>query len=192
MTALPKPLPRGPKPRKPISRGKRPKGSRTSNHRKERKAKGKDCAAAWSLFIRTRAGFRCELLGHDFDGYFHGKCGGVLQGMHAFPKGAYPHVKYAVWNGFSGCKGIHRYLTNREVTWHRWLRKQWGEALYEERYRQALMQGTHDFPEILRALRSALAALPAGTAEQTGSIGESSEGDGPSGCAGRVAGGGRG
>lgn len=101
----------------------------------------------WSFFIRTRGGFVCELSAwHQSLGV---KCGGNIVGCHGFGKGAYPAVMFEEWNGFSGCSGINNWTDNHPLEWTDYLKEKWGNALYEERKREALAVRKYDLADVL-------------------------------------------
>lgn len=67
--------------------------------RRERAIKQND--AAWSLIIRGRAGFRCQLAG--LDGV---QCKGNLQAMHIITRGNW-RLRWDLDNGICGCQAHH-------------------------------------------------------------------------------------
>jgi hypothetical protein len=150
VTEIPKPSKRAPKPRTRI----KPKGKkRTPKRRAAQKRLKVECNALWSRWIKRND--RCELLGIGS----HRVCRGPLQAMHGFGKKAYPGVRYAIWNGFSGCAGIHAYYTWRPPEWENYLRSRWGEETYQYRLAQAMLVTKYDLTEVAQAFRSALAAV---------------------------------
>ena len=130
------------------------KGSRTSKRRKLRKASAQRCNDLWSRYIKRHG--VCEFIGEQIGLEVHTTCKGSLQAMHGFGKKTYPAVRYAVWNGFCGCAAAHSYYTWREPEWQNVLRVRWGNEVYEQRLRDAILTRKHDFEEIAASLRMAL------------------------------------
>jgi hypothetical protein len=154
MTDLAKPSRRGRKPRKPI----RAKGrKRTSNRRKEQLSLKKQCAILWARWIKRNE--KCEFIGQPVGSRMHLQCGGGLQAMHGFGKKAYPGVRYAVWNGFSGCGAVHAYYSWRPPEWENYLRSRWGEELYQQRLSEAMLVRKYDLATVAQTFRAALAGV---------------------------------
>lgn len=101
---LPKPTKRGPKPRKPIRRSKRPAYLRVRGGRGKLRQLADD---AMSLYIRCRGGWRCAKCGSEKN----------IQCCHIIPKGAYPSGRYRDDNAMALCQGHHRYYTGRLMEW---------------------------------------------------------------------------
>ena len=150
---FPKPARRSKKPRKPIKSRNR-KGNHTSRHRAKRMSLAKQAAALWSFWVKRDG--RCQFVGELIGDRFHTQCGGGLQAMHGFGKKAYPGVRYAVWNGFCGCAAAHTYYTWRTPEWENYLRRQWGEDLYQQRLREAMMTRKYDLRVVIETFRAAL------------------------------------
>ena len=151
---LQKPPRRGPKPRRPIrSKGRK----RTSKRRKERLSLMKQCVILWARWIKRNE--RCEFIGQMVGRDLHVQCFGNLQAMHGFGKKVYPGVRFAAWNGFSGCASVHSYFTWREPEWQNYLRNRWGSELYEARLRAAMETRKYDLADVAQTYRSALAGV---------------------------------
>jgi hypothetical protein len=82
-------------------------------------------------------------------------CAGPMDPAHGLPKGAFPAVKYELWNTLGPCcRAHHDYYTRHWQKWSALLFKEWGPALYGERY----MLGTSRRKPDLREVRVALEA----------------------------------
>ena len=149
---LPKPVREARTP-KPLRRGP-VKRSRVTKHRKKRVNLKKLCNDLWAKWVKRDG--RCRFLGEWVGGNVHTQCGNGLQAMHGFPKKVYPGVRYAEWNGFSGCGRVHSYYTWREPEWQNFLRHEWGSEVYEERLRVAASQPKNDLVSIAATYRTLL------------------------------------
>ncbi|MCR4338933.1 MAG: hypothetical protein NUW01_03495 [Gemmatimonadaceae bacterium] len=109
-----------------------------------------ESARLWSLLVRTG---RCDLA--DWHRSLGVKCGGPICGCHGFGKGAYPSVRYELWNGFSGCSGINAWTEDHTLEWDDYLRATWG-PLYEERRQLALAVRKYDLGEVIATLSTQL------------------------------------
>ena len=154
MIELQKPSKRGPKPRKRIqSKGRK----RTPTRRKRQLSLKKECAVLWSRWVKRAD--RCQFLGAPIGNEMHMQCANGLQAMHGFPKGAYPGVRYAVWNGFAGCGRVHSYYSWREPEWQNFLRSQWGHELYEKRLAEAMLTRKYDLEQVAETFKAALSRV---------------------------------
>lgn len=79
--------------------------------------------------------------------------------MHGFGKKAYPGVRYAVFNGWAGCAGVHTYFTWREPEWQNFMRSQWGSEVYESRLREAMLVRKYDLEQVALTFKAALVAV---------------------------------
>jgi len=152
---FPRPTRREKTARVPIARKRAAKGSRTSGHRKKRLNLKKRANDLWSKWVK-RDGL-CQFVGEYVGSEVHKFCAGSLQAMHGFPKGAYPSVRYAAWNGFSGCGKTHAFYSWREPEWQNWLRKLWGNDLYELRLREAVTRMKPDLSKVIEVYSALLA-----------------------------------
>jgi hypothetical protein len=105
---------------------------------------------------------KCEFVGEQIGQGLHTHCGGNLQAMHGFGKKAYPGVRYAIWNGFCGCAAVHSYYTWRPPEWENLLRARWGEELYQQRLREAMLVRKYDLGLVASTFRAALSGVEMG------------------------------
>lgn len=155
---LPKPKRRGRKPRRRIRSNWKNKGKRTSRRRKERKVTRNQCHTIWSLAVRARDK-TCQAIGETLGRQVHTCDSSVLQGAHGLGKKAYPAVRFKTWNGYALCPVAHVYYTWREPEWQNFLRKRWGNELYEQRLRDACQLAKYNLAEVRDALLNELAIL---------------------------------
>jgi len=120
----------------------------------QKKATLERCRRLWSLVIKKKR--KCVFLGKRVGDKLHVQCAGGLQAMHAFGKKAHPSVRFETWNGFCGCGRVHAYYTWQPHRWEEFLRKTWGEELYQKRYRQACRTAKLDLEEVARRLEREL------------------------------------
>ena len=152
MKSLPKPVRQTRAPR-PLKRGGK-RGKRTSSRRAERISLRKQAEILWAKWIKR--GGACQFLGYGCHHY----CAGGLQAMHGFGRKAYPAVKFASWNGFSGCARVHSYYTWRSPEWENFLRAEWGEEKYQERLRFAMTVQKPDLAKVVETYRALLSGAP--------------------------------
>jgi len=81
----------------------------------------KDAEQLWSLVIRGRAGFRCELYGID-----HIRCSFVIEAMHIVTRGV-RNIKYDQRNGRSGCTAHHKFYSHQRELWAALCMRLWPE-----------------------------------------------------------------
>ena len=112
-----------------------------------------ESARLWSRLVRTG---QCDLA--DWHRSLGVKCGGPICGCHGFGKGAYPSVRYELWNGFSGCSGINVWTEDHPLEWDDYLRATWG-PLYEERRQLALAVRKYDLGEAIATLSTQLSEV---------------------------------
>lgn len=67
-----------------------------------------------------------------------------LQAAHGFSR-SYRAVRWDFRNCFALCRSCHVYFTHRPLEWDVWLRKAWGDVLYDELRALAL---TYTYPDI--------------------------------------------
>lgn len=66
----------------------------------------------WSLVVRKRDRFRCQVCGEtDYR---------KIQAMHIISRSEWA-VRWNLDNGISGCRACHKYFTHRPVAWENWL-----------------------------------------------------------------------
>lgn len=130
---------------KPIARSARPRKQRKGS----RAALKRRCDKLWSLLIRASNGGRCRLAGK-----VPIRCGGVLQAAHCFGRG-YNGVRHELWNGWPICAGKHVWYTHHPEAWNALLRAEWGDAVYESRYAQAIAIAKPDYVAIEAELNEA-------------------------------------
>lgn len=115
---LPKPEPRGPKPRKRIARGQRPRRVRATKWAADRE----ECDTLCGRITKVERGGRCE------------NCGTTrrkaLQWAHGFSR-RYMSTRYDSENVFSLCAGCHKTFTHNQIAWSAWMRSSLGEARYQ-------------------------------------------------------------
>jgi hypothetical protein len=88
----------------------------------------------WARLVRARG--VCEAEG----------CGKIdgLQAAHGFSR-RYVGTRWVLLNGFCLCNGCHVYYTHEPLGWDDFLRIRWGELVYEELRRLALLGGRPDY-----------------------------------------------
>ena len=139
---IPKPEPRGPKPRRPI---KRKGGKRTSRCRAQRKARLKDCDRVFSLLIRTRDDWTCKA------------CGSIKnpQCAHIVSR-RYRATRWDSRNAVCLCAGCHVRFTFDPLAWDAWCQEYRG-LVYQELRAQAMRGVAHvDYDAELEALKTEL------------------------------------
>jgi 5-methylcytosine-specific restriction endonuclease McrA len=150
---LAKPEKRGPKPRKPIRRTKRPAHFRIRGGTGKMKKLADD---AMSLFVRCRDNWTC------------GKCGTtmMIQNAHIIAKGPYPAGRYEDRNTIALCQGCHRYFTARFPEWRKWIGPERHDGLaslyvgtvakwdYAEEARRFLLLTATRYPQVGERLAS--------------------------------------
>jgi len=127
---------------KPLHREKAPKRiTRTCRPRRKRRggkaALAREADRLWSLIVRGRGA--CEMEGDH---------GGPLQGAHGFSR-RYRTTRWLPINGFCLCAGHHVAMTHDPLAWDDFLRRAWGEPVYQELKR--LAQRT-DAPDVAAAV----------------------------------------
>lgn len=122
--------------RKPIERRSRPRKRRKGT----KAALAREADKLWSLLVR-RPGL-CEICGSRFR----------LQGAHGFSR-RYRNTRWLLINGFCLCSGCHVYFTHRDLEWQDFLRRSWGESVYDELRRLALRTTAPDVAAALAKLR---------------------------------------
>lgn len=126
MSAIPKPPKRGPRPKRPISRGKRPRRVRKTSRAKL----VREADALWAQIVK-RAGV-CDFSAQGlFPTEYPHECLGPLQAMHGISRRYYP-TRWLPMNGFAGCARVHLGYSMHPQEWDRFLVKAWGFAVWEE------------------------------------------------------------
>ena len=141
--SIPKPPRRGRKPPKRIQRNVRPARVRKATSLRvtmPRVAKGKLRELAddlQSLYIRHRDKWICRVCGSQrFD---------EMQAMHLFAKSEFRSGRYLEANLMCGCRGCHRYYTDRPTAWDMWLRGKLGDQYEVLRNVCMVRSGPHDY-----------------------------------------------
>ena len=129
--------------RTPIRRSLKAKGSRTPKRRKKRLSLSKQADALWAQVVKVSG--QCY------------SCGKTerLQAAHGFSR-RYRGTRWLPINGFPLCSFEHMYWTHRPLEWDEWLRKVWGEPVYENLRALALKTAKPDFPGIIASLKAEL------------------------------------
>lgn len=99
------------------------------------KAAKKKADDVWSLYIRKRAGFRCELAAKDkvrcspwITDRKTGKLRLVVQGAHLITRAAFS-IRHDIRNGRSLCKGHHKFYSDRQHLWEELCERLWPEDM---------------------------------------------------------------
>lgn len=142
MTALPKPAPREREPRRPIKRTKRPRRQRKSTPAQL----AREADKLWSLVVRSVSP-ACEAWAIQPP-----RCLGSIQAAHGFSR-RYRNTRWLPINGFRLCAAHHTYFTWRALEWDDWLRKNWGQEVYNDLRLKALRAFKPDVGAALEALR---------------------------------------
>lgn len=135
--ALPKPVRREKAP-KPIARRSRPRAKRRGG----KAAKAREADALWSAIVRSRGECEAGPLDHA----------GPLQGAHGFSR-RYRNTRWLPINGFCLCAGHHVEFTFDPLAWDDFLRRAWGERVYQELKRLAQRTTPPDLDAALAKLR---------------------------------------
>lgn len=139
--AFPKPLPRGPKPPRPIQRHVRLSRSGKSLRAHEEAEADK----LMSRIVRVTIG-RCQSCGST-DRW-------LLQWAHGFPRGAYPGVRFDVENAWVLCDIHHRKYTRQPEAWDRFMRSTRSVSGYAQLRERALRNARVDLGALLVSLRA--------------------------------------
>lgn len=135
MISLPKPEKRGPKPRRPIGRGKRPARVRQRGNRGALRELADD---VMSLYVRHLANWKCWVC--DSTRWEE------MQAAHLFAKSEYHGGRYFIENVQCLCFRCHKKYTHRPAAWAAYLQGRLGMERYEQlRAYCALMPGKHDY-----------------------------------------------
>lgn len=122
-----------------------PRRSRPRKRRKGKKASlAREADKLWSQLVR-RKGY-CE------EHHFSADCAGPLQAAHGYSR-RYRNTRWLLINGFCLCSGAHMFYTHRVLEWDAYLRKAWGEPLYEELRALALKTTPPDVEAALAKLK---------------------------------------
>ena len=136
MTSIPKPAKRERKPKK------RPRRKRKSTPAQL----AREADKLWSLIVRQHGG--CEVaVGVGVKG-----CSGGYQAAHGFSR-RYRHTRWLPLNGFCLCAGHHVYYTHRPLEWDDYIKRAWGQDVYNDLRLIALRAFKPDVGAALEVLR---------------------------------------
>jgi hypothetical protein len=140
-----------PKPRKPLSRGKRPNRVRKT----PRAALVRKADKLWSLIVRNpgRCYFADDIVGNSLH-----VCAGALQGMHGIPR-TYHATRWELINGFCGCQAVHYYYTRRPEAWSARLVTEWGLSVFQSLWSQANRMAKVDMEAVVAKLEAEWARI---------------------------------
>jgi hypothetical protein len=128
--------------------------ARTKRPRKQRKGKraslARQCDVLAGKIVRAKG--QCE----GCTVYAKSE-GAVMQWAHGFSR-RYRAIRWNLLNGFCLCSGCHWRWTNDPLAFDEWLRKQWGQPVYDELRAIALKNEKQDMPAVLAKLKAEAAA----------------------------------
>ena len=99
----------------------------------------------WSRLVRLKG--KCEMCGKTER----------LQGAHGIGR-TYRSTRWLPINGFCLCSGCHVRYTHDPIGWDLYLRKAWGELVYDELRATAQRVAKTDYEQVIRALALELQA----------------------------------
>jgi len=82
----------------------------------------------------------------------------VIQCAHGFSR-SYRATRWDRRNGFNLCRKCHMHYTHRPLEWDAWLRRLWGDRLYDEMRALALTHLCPDLDELFAELKAIEAAV---------------------------------
>ena len=146
MTAIPKPARRAKVPWA-HKRGRRPRRQRKSTPAQL----ARDADRLWSRMVRAKGSceFLAGLYGPSTTPLL---CSGALQAAHGISR-RYRHTRWLLINGFALCQKHHMFWTHRPVEFEAWLRRAWGDSVYNDLQLIALRAFKPDVGAALEALK---------------------------------------
>jgi hypothetical protein len=110
----------------------------------------KQADSLWSLVIKKRDNYRCQLAGKD-----HLKCKGNLQSAHIISRTKLS-IRYNLCNGRCLCQAHHTYYTFRSSEWIQIVTQLWNDDYVSLLQQRNLLQKQFDFNEQIDELRMKL------------------------------------